>query len=55
LRGRTESEDPRFTLSGYNDAQPFLNFGVDLDNNPGNGLARVRVVRTVMDLRNMGI
>lgn len=55
LRGRVENEDPDFTIQGYQENQPFLDFGVDLDGQPGNGLARVRVQRTVVDLRNMAL
>jgi hypothetical protein len=53
IRGRTQSEDPKFTLTGYNGVLPFLNHGADLDGFPGNGLARVRSIQTVVDLRNM--
>lgn len=55
LRGRVENEDPDFTIQAFNNALPFLNFGVDLDGQPTNGLARVRVERTVVDLRNMAL
>jgi len=55
LRGRLESEDPEFTIQGYTSNPPFLNFGVDLDGQPTNGLARVRVERTVVDMRNLSL
>jgi len=55
LRGRLEYEDPKFTIQGYTDALPYLNFGVDLDGEPTNGLARVRVERTVVNLRNLAL
>jgi hypothetical protein len=55
LRGRLASEDPKFTIQGYTSAPPFLDFGVDLDGEPTNGLARVRVERTVIPLRNVAL
>lgn len=55
LRGRVENEDPEFKMQGFTNTDPFLNFGVDLDGEPDSGLARVRVERTVVDLRNMAL
>jgi prepilin-type N-terminal cleavage/methylation domain-containing protein len=53
LRARTEVEDPRLNI---NDLDPAArNYGVDLDGDPGNGLARVRVEQTVVELRNMAL
>ncbi len=56
LRGRTETEDPQFVMPGYlpgDPDDPAKNFGIDLDGTPENGLARVRVERTVIDVRNV--
>jgi hypothetical protein len=50
-----ENEDPEFKMQGFTNVDPFLNFGVDLDGEPTSGLARVRVERTVVDLRNMAL
>jgi prepilin-type N-terminal cleavage/methylation domain-containing protein len=53
LRGRTEMEDPAFMIPGYvgNEAAQ-KNFGIDLDGMPDDGLAHVRVERTVVEFRN---
>ena len=48
LRGRVETEDPALTVT-------HPDHSVDLDGNPANGLAHVRVERTMIQLRNMGI
>ncbi len=55
IRGRTEDEDPDFILANYGTDPGALNFGFDLDGNPENGLAHVRVERTVVQLKNMGL
>jgi prepilin-type N-terminal cleavage/methylation domain-containing protein len=60
LRGRTEYEDPKFIIPNYGDRgteprDPALDFGIDLDGDPTNGLAHVRVERTVVELRNLGL
>lgn len=52
LRARTEVEDANFVLQDYPSAAA-KNFGYDLDQNPDNGLAHVRVERTMVELRNM--
>jgi hypothetical protein len=54
LRARTEVEDANFTLVDYPSAAA-KNFGYDLDQNPDNGLAHVRVETTLVQLRNMAI
>jgi prepilin-type N-terminal cleavage/methylation domain-containing protein len=48
LRGRVETEDPALTV-----AHP--DHSVDLDGNPANGMAHVRVERTMIQLRNTGL
>lgn len=48
LRGRVETEDPALTVLHHDHS-------VDLDGNPANGLAHVRVERTMIQLRNMGL
>jgi hypothetical protein len=48
LRGRTEMEDPALLVVNPDHS-------VDLDGNPANGMAHVRVERTMIQLRNMGI
>jgi prepilin-type N-terminal cleavage/methylation domain-containing protein len=48
LRGRTEMEDPAMTV-----VHP--EHSIDLDGVPDNGLATVRVERTVVELRNFAI
>lgn len=48
LRGRTEMEDPALTV-----AHP--DHSVDLDEDPANGMAHVRVERTMVQMPNMGI
>jgi prepilin-type N-terminal cleavage/methylation domain-containing protein len=54
LRGRTEAEDPDFKLGALDtDLVPARNFAVDLDNNKDDGLARVRVERTVVEMRSL--
>ena len=56
LRGRTEAEDPDFKLGALDtDQVPARNFAVDLDDPPNkeNGLARVRVERTVVEMRSL--
>jgi prepilin-type N-terminal cleavage/methylation domain-containing protein len=54
LRARTRMEDPDFTIQAYSvTPNAAKNFGVDLDGNPGNGLARVGVERAVIQLRNL--
>jgi prepilin-type N-terminal cleavage/methylation domain-containing protein len=56
IRGRMPTEDPGFVLGNYA-AEPEVakNFGYDLDGDPSNGLARVRVERTMIDLRNISL
>jgi prepilin-type N-terminal cleavage/methylation domain-containing protein len=56
LRGRTETEDPVYTINNYA-ARPDRpqRYGVNLDGDPQNGLAHVREVRTVIQLRNLGL
>jgi prepilin-type N-terminal cleavage/methylation domain-containing protein len=53
LRARTEMEDPDFTINNYNDTSPSRDIGIDLDQNPADGLAHVRTERTVVELRNL--
>jgi len=54
IRARNEVEDPAFTLD--NPAEVGANnHGVDLDGDPDNGLARVRMETTVVELRNLGL
>lgn len=48
LRGRTEMEDPGLTVAHFDHS-------VDLDGNPANGMAHVRVERTMVQMPNMGI
>lgn len=56
LRGRTETEDPAFTIQDYagRGDRP-QRYGINLDADPKNGLAYVREVRTVIQLRNLGL
>ena len=55
LRGRTPAEDPDFTIPDFAATDGAGNFGADLDGTPANGLARVRVEHTVIDMRNLGL
>lgn len=50
LRARTENEDPDFYIA--DDGNGILNFAIDLDGEPENGMAHVRVERTVIELKN---
>jgi hypothetical protein len=54
LRARTRGEDPNLFISAY-PSPVAREFGYDLDNNVGNGLAHVRVERTVIHLQNMAL
>lgn len=51
IRGRTEGEDPDFFITG--NAADVGNFAVDLDGQPENGMAHVRVERSVVQLPNL--
>ncbi|MBW1808848.1 MAG: prepilin-type N-terminal cleavage/methylation domain-containing protein [Deltaproteobacteria bacterium] len=53
LRARTEVEDPRLSINDLDPAS--RNFGVDLDGDAENGLARVRMEQTVVELRNLAL
>lgn len=55
LRARTEAEDPDFLIDNYAANPVARNYGVDLNNNPADGLAHVRVERTVVELSNMSL
>jgi len=55
IRGRAETEDPDFVIPEYDTDPAALDYGFDLDGNPDNGLARVRVERTVVQLKNMAM
>jgi prepilin-type N-terminal cleavage/methylation domain-containing protein len=50
LRGRTPAEDPRFFMNPLD-----VNYAVDLDTNPNNGLAHVRIHRSIVYLTNMAL
>jgi prepilin-type N-terminal cleavage/methylation domain-containing protein len=52
LRGRTETEDPDFTLEDPA-ADAAINYAIDLDGNPANGLAHVRIESRVVEMRNL--
>jgi prepilin-type N-terminal cleavage/methylation domain-containing protein len=56
LRARTMAEDPEFFISTYPGTNGVAkNIGIDLDGIPASGLAHVRVERTVIELRNLGL
>ena len=56
LRGRGHTEDPEFTITDYaGDEAAAMRFGVDLDNEPKNGLAHVREMSTVIEIANLGL
>jgi prepilin-type N-terminal cleavage/methylation domain-containing protein len=54
LRARTEMEDPDFTINNYAGSSQAGNMGIDLDGIPEDGLAHVRTVQTVVEMRNLG-
>jgi prepilin-type N-terminal cleavage/methylation domain-containing protein len=55
IRGRSRDEDPNFVLTNYTTDSKAKNYGIDLDGTPQNGLAYVRVQRTVVQLQNLGL
>ena len=56
LRGRTSSEDPQLYINNYaGDLSTAQRYGIDLDSDPANGLAHVREIRTMVELRNLGL
>lgn len=56
LRGRTSSEDPQLFISTYGtDPAQAQRYGIDLDSVPNDGLAHVREIRTMVELRNLGL
>ncbi|MBN2493542.1 MAG: prepilin-type N-terminal cleavage/methylation domain-containing protein [Deltaproteobacteria bacterium] len=54
LRARTELEDPDYGVADYNGNQPAVfDYALNLDTDPGNGLAYVRTERAVVMMQNL--